>query len=158
MHGAVTRIAPADNYDSRIHLHGVYAQSGVQSGTNWGALDGYTVQNGDHLYWRQYNSGANGGINLQAGSVNLSSSLSDTSGAPVADMTQQAKWVNREVDLSPGAGYTLTNLCQRHRWCSYGCWCKRGHQSWGCAFCHGSCDRAWGRGAGWSGRLGKTRH
>ena len=109
MHGAVTRVARADNYDSRIHLHGVYAQSGVQSGTNWGALDGYTVQNGDHLYWRQYNSGANGGINLQAGSVNLSSSLSDTSGAPVADMTQQAKWVNREVDLSPGAGYTLTN-------------------------------------------------
>ena len=60
------KIARADSYDQRIHLHGTQCSScGWQSAGWYLPFSGYTVQSGDKISWRQYQNGTGiGGLTL----------------------------------------------------------------------------------------------
>jgi RHS repeat-associated protein len=103
------KIARSDSYDRRIVLGGTYASTGVTSGVNFSNLNGYTIQSGDHLFWRQYNAGANGGLNLQSGSEQAAGDVYDTAGVVINGLTTQNQWVEREVDLTSFAGLVISN-------------------------------------------------
>jgi len=103
------RIARSDSFDRRIQTTGTYAQTGVEAGTNFAALNGYTVKSGDHIYWRQYNSGGHGGLNIVSGSQQAAGIVYDTAGVLINDLTTESAWVEREVDLTSFAGLTITN-------------------------------------------------
>ena len=109
------RIARADNYDTRLHISGVNAQSCSGQYFSLGilALNPYThaIQPGDILNFRQYQSGpgAIGGLALYLSNNDISyfHSVPDTDGQDLgADSTMNA-WHYRTVDLTQFAGESL---------------------------------------------------
>ncbi|WP_047495389.1 RHS repeat-associated core domain-containing protein [Terriglobus sp. TAA 43] len=110
IYAGTKRIARADSYDQRIHLHGTQCSGcGWQSAAWVLPLSGYTVQAGDTISWRQYQYGTGiGGLTLNfTDGSNTNWGTSDTSGQVMNNLTTHNQWVNRTVDLSAFAGKTV---------------------------------------------------
>jgi RHS repeat-associated protein len=115
------RIARADNYDIRIHLSGTNCSNcgtnpnmfaGVTSLT---AANGYTIQSGDILTWRQYQDGVTVGgiffgVDNSSGTFVSGNSLVDTDGQPIDADTTKNTWHVRTVDLSSFAGMKVASI------------------------------------------------
>ncbi len=109
------RIARADNYDTRLHMSGVNAQSCSGEYFSLGiiALNPYThvIQPGDILNLRQYSSGpgALGGLALYFSNNGISyfDPVSDTDGQNIGADTTMDTWHYRTIDLTPYAGLGL---------------------------------------------------
>jgi RHS repeat-associated protein len=108
------RIARADNYDIRIHMHGTTCSGSSCPGnefagiTSFSTASTYTIRQGDVLTWRQYQVGAFGGLLVGFTDLtNLNQVAQDTDGQFIdADQTMNT-WHERIVDLSAYAGKTV---------------------------------------------------
>lgn len=112
------RIARADNYDTRLHMSGVNAQSCSGQYFSLGilAVNAYpnVIQPGDTLNFRQYSSGpaALGGVALYMSSDFNSyfEPIYDTDGQNIGADTIMNAWHYRTIDLTPYAGYGLGSV------------------------------------------------
>jgi RHS repeat-associated protein len=111
------RIARADNYDVRIHMSGTNCSGCGSTNTfagtfSLGAANGYTIQKGDLLTWRQYQDGVgSGGIDIFFASDNSTANGTlDSGGQPIEADTKSNQWDLRVVDLSGVAGKKISNF------------------------------------------------
>lgn len=116
------KIARVDGHDNRIHTHGVFTTSGNELRWNLpipSNPDGsqYTVQTGDQLCVRQFESNAVGGPAVFYSDGSMSTWDGRWSGSDGQEMNQmsgpQNQWVFRCADVSLGGaktGMTLTAL------------------------------------------------
>jgi RHS repeat-associated protein len=113
------RIVKADNFEDRVLIQGTrcsdcgdqWYQFNVYDGANL-ALNGYQVQSGDKLYWRQWsNATARGGLNIRfSDGVETQYVLQDQDGQLMNWDNVLTSWHYRYVDLSGYAGKTWEAL------------------------------------------------
>jgi RHS repeat-associated protein len=104
------RIAKADSYENGIMIQGT--NDGSSSWPNsWfrlndaNYLSGYTIQTGDHLYMRQYQDNARGGMGLFFGDgTNTAWQSTDQYGNYMNDDPNQLAWDEHSFDLTALAG------------------------------------------------------
>ena len=110
------RIAEADNFDIRLHMHGTTCSGSSCPANEFAAVTGgfneanlYTIRQGDVLAWRQYETGAFGGLLVGfTDSTMLTQVARDTDGQFIdADQTMNT-WHERTVDMSPYVGKTIS--------------------------------------------------
>jgi RHS repeat-associated protein len=108
------KIARADSYDVRIHFTGTNC-SGCGQPQAWAyniPLPAYTIQSGDKIAWRQYQTGPavpRGGLGIQFSDGTYSNWVTpDQNGQIMNDLTTQNQWVYRVADLSQYAGQNKT--------------------------------------------------
>ncbi|WP_187143387.1 RHS repeat-associated core domain-containing protein [Terriglobus albidus] len=106
------KIARADSYDQRIHIHGNRCDPnncGWQSATWHFPVPAYTIKAGDKVTWRQYQAGgAIGGLTLSFNNgANTNWTSTDTDGQVMNNLTSHYTWVTRTVDLSSFANTVL---------------------------------------------------
>jgi RHS repeat-associated protein len=107
------RIARADSYDVRIHFTGTNCSScGNQAWAYTIPVPALTIQAGDKIAWRQYQSGPavpRGGLSLQfSDGANTNWQTVDQDGQTMNDDATQSSWHYRVVDLSQYVGKTIS--------------------------------------------------
>ena len=108
------KIARADSYDTRIHFSGTNDPSspGPYAWAYDIPLPGYTIQQGDKIAWRQYQTGPavpRGGVGIQFSDNTYTNWIGvDQDGQVMNDDTTQNAWHYRVADLSSFAGKTIS--------------------------------------------------
>lgn len=103
------RIAQADSFDARIHFTGTNCCGGQYSMYTI-PVPGITIQSGDKVAWRQYQTGSagpRGGLAISFPDGNTNWVTTDQNGQVMNDLTTQNSWVYRVADLSQYAGKTI---------------------------------------------------
>ena len=102
------RLAEADSNDERIHLEGTTTVAG-HSAAWYLPFSGYVIQNGDKVFWRQYQTGgAEGGLSfLFTDDTCTNWTTLDSSGDVMNSDVTQGVWHERSVDLSSFANKTV---------------------------------------------------
>ena len=101
------RIARADNYDIRIHMHGTTCSGSncpaneFAAVTSLGAANGHVISAGDLLTWRQFQSGSvTGGMLVGFGPTSTLNGIAVDSDGQLIDADQTMNsWHERVVDL-----------------------------------------------------------
>ena len=112
------RIARADGYDIRIHIHGTNCSGSGCPTNEYGvvtaltAANGYTIRSGDLLVWRQYQSGAAvGGLHTYfSDQTSADQAKRDFDGQLIDADTTMNTWHERVVDLTDHAGKTVAAI------------------------------------------------
>jgi RHS repeat-associated protein len=106
------KIARADSYDVRIHFAGTNCSN--CGATAWAyniPVPAYTIQSGDKIAWRQYQTGPavpRGGLGLRFSDGTYTNWVTvDQDGQVMNDDTTQNAWHYRVADLSQHAGKTI---------------------------------------------------
>jgi RHS repeat-associated protein len=112
-----TRIAKADSFEDRIHIHGTncsacgsqYSLYAFPSTTSYA---GYLIRSGDKLFMRQWqSSGAQGGMQIAfTDGTNTNWAVTDQDGNQLNDDVSQQVWHYRRLDLSQYAGKTIQQI------------------------------------------------